>query len=71
MADLNPSIITDDLKDKFDGALKEVSGDLYQLGKTDGEKYFYIPSLERHEGLVTFILNPTIQVTLKKIKALL
>ncbi len=57
MADLNPSIASDDMKEKFDSTLKKVTKEQYEIGKKDGEKYFYIPSLERHRGVSHFYLE--------------
>ena len=54
MADFNPSIASDDMKEEFDAALKQATKDQYEIGKKM-EKYFYIPSLERHRGVLYFI----------------
>ena len=57
MADLNPSINSGELKTKFEAALTEAVGDNYERGKNDGDKYFFIPSLQRHRGVSHFYLE--------------
>jgi coproporphyrinogen III oxidase len=59
MADLNPSIISESAFDKkgFDAVLKEVTDNLYKEGSEQGNRYFYIPALERHRGVSHFYLE--------------
>lgn len=57
MGDLNPSNPNDDDRDLFESALKKGSGDKYQEGKAQGERYFYIPALNRHRGISHFYLE--------------
>lgn len=57
MADLNPSNPFTDDKDSFLAALEKVSGPHYKDGITQGDKYFYIPALERHRGVAHFYLE--------------
>ena len=57
MADLNPSLpLAADTK-KFVSALQEVTGSLYPLGESEGQAYFFIPSLGRHRGVAHFYLE--------------
>ncbi|MEA2073659.1 MAG: coproporphyrinogen III oxidase [Campylobacterota bacterium] len=57
MADLNPSIYNEHDKNVFDMALSNLSEDLYEEGKQQGDKYFYIPVLERNRGVSHFYLE--------------
>jgi len=59
MADLNPSIIGESESDKerFSSDLKEVTGSLYEEGAAQGDRYFYIPVLERHRGVSHYYLE--------------
>jgi coproporphyrinogen III oxidase len=57
MADLNPSIKNDEDKKIFDDCLEEISKENYEEGKKQGEKYFFIPSLNRHRGVSHFYLE--------------
>jgi len=57
MADLNPSI--ENLEDKkvFEKAIKEASKESFEEGVKQGEKYFFIPALNRHRGISHFYLE--------------
>ena len=59
MADLNPSLLGESNEDKqrFDEMLKESSGKYYDEGIRQGDKYFYIPALNRHRGVSHFYLE--------------
>jgi coproporphyrinogen III oxidase len=57
MADLNPSIPVERDQKDFERALQEAAGELYQSGKEQGERYFYIPALGRHRGVAHFYLE--------------
>jgi coproporphyrinogen III oxidase len=59
MADLNPSIITESAFDKksFDAVLQEVTGNLYEEGTKKGDRYFYIPALQKYRGVSHFYLE--------------
>lgn len=59
MADLNPSLLSESTEDKkrFDAMLKESSGHYYEEGIEQGDKYFYIPALNRHRGVSHFYLE--------------
>lgn len=57
MADLNPSIPYPKDKELFDEAIKEVSKENYDEGKNQGDKYFFIPALNKHRGVSHFYLE--------------
>ncbi len=69
MADLNPSAFpgvqaawAQGLKQQFLGALVEnvrplLGDDVYIEALNEGERYFYIPALERHRGVAHFYLE--------------
>lgn len=58
MADLNPSIPSDADKKAFEIGLRQAAGEtLYALGKEQGERYFFIPALNRHRGVAHFYLE--------------
>jgi len=59
MADLNPSIIGESESDKesFSETLKKVTGELYEEGAVQGDRYFYIPVLGRHRGVSHYYLE--------------
>jgi coproporphyrinogen III oxidase len=59
MADLNPSLIgeSDADKKRFSEMLKKVTGELYEEGAAQGDRYFYIPVLGRHRGVSHYYLE--------------
>lgn len=57
MADLNPSIVNEEDKNRFENDLKELSKEKYEEGKLQGEKYFFIPALNRHRGVSHYYLE--------------
>jgi coproporphyrinogen III oxidase len=57
MADLNPSIENIEDKNIFDESLKEIAKDTYEEGIKQGEKYFFIPVLNKHRGISHFYLE--------------
>ena len=57
MADLNPSIENTDDKSKFVNALQQAAPQQYPKAATQGDRYFYIPALERHRGVTHFYLE--------------
>ena len=57
MADLNPSNFNENDKNLFDDALANLSEDLYEEAKEQGDKYFYIPALKRNRGVSHFYLE--------------
>lgn len=57
MADLNPSIPNDEFRERFLEVLKSNSGEHFKKALSEGEKYFYIPTLKRHRGVAHFYLE--------------
>jgi len=57
MADLNPSIENPDATQQFFDAMKAAAPEQYEEGVAQGERYFYIPVLERHRGVSHFYLE--------------
>lgn len=57
MADLNPAICFEEDKNEFEETLKNLSENKYKEGKLQGEKYFFIPALNRHRGVSHFYLE--------------
>jgi len=57
MADLNPSLKNDTFKRKFQETLKRSADVYYNEGQQQGDKYFYIPALERTRGVSHFYLE--------------
>lgn len=57
MADLNPSIDNNEDKEIFVKALENLSGNTYEEGIKQGDKYFNIPDLNRHRGISHFYLE--------------
>ncbi len=57
MADLNPSIFNASDKETFDKALQTSAPKFYEEASAQGDKYFYIPALERHRGVSHFYLE--------------
>ena len=57
MADLNPSLENIEDKKIFDESLKQISKENYEEGTKQGEKYFFIPALNRHRGVSHFYLE--------------
>lgn len=58
MADLNPSIPHQSSQERFIKVLRDsVPGEVVQAGLDDGDRYFYIPALERHRGVAHFYLE--------------
>lgn len=57
MADLNPSLENMEDKNIFDECLKQISKENYEEGTKQGEKYFFIPALNRHRGISHFYLE--------------
>ncbi len=57
MADLNPAIPCAQDSNDFNHALQILSGDYYQQATTQGDKYFYIPTLQKHRGVSHFYLE--------------
>lgn len=58
MGDLNPSHPDSADRDQFEAALQAAVGEeLFAYGKGQGERYFYIPALERYRGIAHFYLE--------------
>ena len=57
MADLNPSINNEEDRLIFEKALKNLSGETYEEGSAQGNKYFNIPALNRTRGISHFYLE--------------
>jgi len=57
MADLNPSIPSETDRKDFEAGLERAAGPLFKTGKEQGERYFYIPALNRHRGVAHFYLE--------------
>lgn len=58
MGDLNPSHSNEEDKKDFAGAISQlVDRELFEHGRKQGDKYFFIPALERHRGVFHFYLE--------------
>lgn len=57
MADLNPSIPSEEDRELFINDIKIASGSHFELGCKQGDHYFFIPALERHRGVAHFYLE--------------
>jgi coproporphyrinogen III oxidase len=57
MADLNPAIPIDDDTARFAAALRAQAGDLYENAARQGDRYFFIPALQRHRGATHFYVE--------------
>ncbi len=57
MADLNPSHPAPNQVQRFENILQQEAGDLYEEGRREGERYFFIPALDRHRGASHFYLE--------------
>jgi len=57
MADLNPAIAATVDRARFEDALRCVASDLYERADDQGARYFWIPALGRHRGIVHFYLE--------------
>lgn len=57
MGDLNPSLKNDLFKRDFEVALERATDNYYEEGKMQGDRYFYIPVLERTRGASHFYLE--------------
>ena len=57
MTDLNPSLQNDEDKEVFNNSLKELSNETYEEGIKQGDKYFFIPALNKHRGVCHFYLE--------------
>jgi len=57
MADLNPSLKNDVFQRDFEMALDRAADEYYEEGEAQGDRYFYIPALERTRGISHFYLE--------------
>lgn len=57
MADLNPSMPDDDQTARFRAALEEALGPHFAEAAAQGDRYFHIPALGRHRGVVHVYLE--------------
>ena len=57
MADLNPSLKNDVFQRDFEMSLDRAADEYYEEGKEQGDRYFYIPTLERTRGVSHFYLE--------------
>ncbi len=57
MADLNPSIPVEADRQRFADALRLAAPDRFDDATGQGDRYFYIPALERHRGVIHFYLE--------------
>jgi len=57
MADLNPAIENPQATQQFFDALKAAAPEQFEEAKAQGERYFFIPVLNRHRGVAHFYLE--------------
>lgn len=57
MADLNPSAPDESDKEKFESDIKNITSPHYDDAKKAGDKYFYIPALQRHRGVSHYYME--------------
>lgn len=57
MADLNPSHVHPDDVERFLAALEAAAPGQFAEAKAQGERYFWIPALDRHRGVAHFYLE--------------
>lgn len=57
MADLNPSVFYEEDAALFEKKLQSLCAEFYEEASAQGDKYFYIPALERHRGVSHFYLE--------------
>ncbi|MCA9705828.1 MAG: coproporphyrinogen III oxidase [Myxococcales bacterium] len=57
MADLNPAIPYEEDARAFGRMLREAAPEQYEHAAAQGDRYFYIPALERHRGVSHFYLE--------------
>lgn len=57
MADLNPAIENVEATALFSENMRKAAPKQYELASTQGDRYFYIPALERHRGVSHFYLE--------------
>lgn len=57
MADLNPAIVNEGHRERFEATLRGAAGEIFEEGRDQGELYFEIPALGRHRGVCHFYLE--------------
>lgn len=57
MADLNPAMVCEADKKRFNETLQRVGGDYFESATKQGNEYFYIPTLKKHRGVSHFYLE--------------
>ena len=57
MGDLNPSVVHQEYRDKFARAMREAAPLQYEEAAAQGDRYFFIPALNRHRGVTHFYLE--------------
>jgi coproporphyrinogen III oxidase len=57
MADLNPAIENAEATAYFSDSLRKIAPKQYELASAQGDRYFFIPALERHRGVSHFYLE--------------
>lgn len=57
MADLNPSVLHGDYRDQFTRIMKEAAPAQFEEAAAQGDRYFFIPALNRHRGVTHFYLE--------------
>lgn len=57
MADLNPALPNAAETEAFSDTLRQAAPAVYESASAQGERYFYIPALERHRGVSHFYLE--------------
>lgn len=57
MADLNPSNPDPEHADAFRACLRAVAPGVYSEASAQGDRYFYIPALDRHRGVAHYYLE--------------
>ena len=57
MGDLNPSISHPQFKSAFQSAMQKAAPEQYEEACAQGDRYFFIPALNRHRGVTHFYLE--------------
>jgi coproporphyrinogen III oxidase len=57
MGDLNPAIEEPAATERFRAAMREVAPELYEGAAAQGDRYFFIPALDRHRGATHYYLE--------------
>ncbi len=57
MADLNPSVMHEQYRDEFINLMQEAAPLQYGEASAQGDRYFFIPALNRHRGVAHFYLE--------------